>query len=181
MPSRLSPLPSPHPFTDTQAVLRRGRHHDLLRGLPGDGSSDDGRRRGQRPALRNRVERDTSRFGGGSPESRKRRGEGRKRLGCTVHGDDEPFDPSSWLAFSEVTLWRSNHFAAGLPVGTTLVWIKRLDPAFGAFQPDAELAWMKGGHGVYCHRDTTDGGRGTVSVRSHPEASWTAWSGAYPR
>jgi hypothetical protein len=41
-----------------------------------------------------------------------------------------------------------------LPVGTTLVWIKRLDEAFGSFLSDAELAWVKGNHGVYCRRDT---------------------------
>lgn len=40
-----------------------------------------------------------------------------------------------------------------IPVGTTLVWIKRYDEAFGTFLSDAEIGWMKGGHGVYCKRD----------------------------
>ena len=70
-------------------------------------------------------------------------------------GDDKPFDPSPWLQFDSVILWGSNHFAARLPVGTTLVWIKRFDGGFGSFLSDAEIGWMKGGHGVYCHRDTS--------------------------
>lgn len=40
-----------------------------------------------------------------------------------------------------------------LPVGATLVWIKRNDVAFGSFLSDAELAWKKNGHGVFCKRD----------------------------
>jgi len=72
-----------------------------------------------------------------------------------VIGDDEPFDPSPWLQYPRVVLFGANHFAAKLPVGTTLVWIKRFDAAFGSFLSDAEIAWMKGGHGVYCRRDTS--------------------------
>ena len=72
-----------------------------------------------------------------------------------VIGDDEPFDPSPWLGFDKVILWGSNHFAQRLPVGTTLVWIKRFDGGFGSFLSDAEIAWMKGGYGVYCKRDTS--------------------------
>ena len=71
-----------------------------------------------------------------------------------ITGDDRPFDPS-WLAQAAdaVTLWGSNHFGQRLPVGTTLVWVKRNDAAYGSFLSDAELAWEKGGHGVYCRRD----------------------------
>lgn len=71
----------------------------------------------------------------------------------SVAGDDVPFDPAPWLAFDRVVLFGSNHFGAQLPVGTTLVWIKRSDAAFGTFLSDAEIAWMKGGYGVYCHRE----------------------------
>ncbi len=70
-----------------------------------------------------------------------------------VEGDDKPFDPSPWADFPKAILWGSNHFAARLPVGTTLVWVKRNEDAYGAFLSDAEVAWMKGGHGVYLHRD----------------------------
>ncbi len=74
--------------------------------------------------------------------------------GQTVVDDDKPFDPSPWLGYPEVILFGSNHFGQRLPVGTTLVWVKRNDDAFGSFLSDAEVAWMKGGHGVYCYRDT---------------------------
>lgn len=73
--------------------------------------------------------------------------------GKLILNDDKPFDPAPWLDFPAVVLWGVNHFAARIPVGTTLVWIKRLDPAFGTFLSDAELAWAKGGCGVYCRRD----------------------------
>jgi len=83
-----------------------------------------------------------------------------------VKGDDRPFDPSPWLGFPRVVLFGSNHYAARLPVGTTLVWVKRNDAAFGSFLSDAEVAWMKGGHGVYCRRDLS---MSNVNVaRSHP-------------
>jgi hypothetical protein len=74
--------------------------------------------------------------------------------GTRIVGDDEPFDPSPWIsAAGSVVLFGANHFGARLPVGTTLVWIKRLEGAFGSFLSDAEVAWMKGGRGVYCWRD----------------------------
>ncbi len=69
--------------------------------------------------------------------------------------DDKPFDPTPWLNFPKVILWGSNHYAARLPVGATLVWIKKNDPAFGKFLSDAEIAWQKGGKGVFCRRDTS--------------------------
>lgn len=84
--------------------------------------------------------------------------------GKTVHGDSEPFDPSEWLRYPSVTLWGCNHYANLLPIGTTLVWVKRYDPAFGSYLSDAEVAWSKGGHGVYCFRDTGYKSEG----REHP-------------
>jgi DNA modification methylase len=108
---------------------------------------------------------DTSRFGGGHLASVARRGQGRADWGA-VHGDNEQFDPAPWLAYERVVLWGSNHFGSRLPVGTTLVWLKRLDLAFGSFLSDAEMAWVKGGHGVYCRRDTTL--MGELKDRLHP-------------
>lgn len=96
---------------------------------------------------------DTTRFSGGNENSIAKRGIG--RISPKIIGDSQPFDPTPWLNFRSVILWGFNHFAAQLPVGTTLVWIKRFDNGFGSFLSDAELAWMKGGHGVYCHRDTS--------------------------
>lgn len=80
-----------------------------------------------------------------------KRGDGRDDWG-DVKNDVEPFDPSPWLGFPRVVLFGANHYAARLPVGTTLVWIKKADHLFGSFLSDAEIGWMKGGHGVYCFR-----------------------------
>ena len=101
---------------------------------------------------------DTSRFSGGDKESAQRRGAGRKDW-APVIGDDAPFDPALILGFPQVICWGSNHYAQRLPVGTTLVWIKRLVAAFGSFLSDAEIAWEKGGYGVYCHQQVFEGTR----------------------
>lgn len=106
----------------------------------------------------------SARFSGGHTASVKG-GNGRNDWG-EIAGDAEPFDPTSWLAWSEVILWGSNHFGRHLPVGTTLVWLKRHDAAFGSFLSDAELAWMKGGHGVYCRRDLSLNAE--TNERAHP-------------
>lgn len=106
---------------------------------------------------------DTTRFSGGhNPGQRSAGRNDRKRIA----GDREPFDPTPWLAFSRVVLFGSNHFARRLPVGTTLVWLKRNDAAFGSFLSDAEVAWQKGGHGVYCFRDLSM--NALTRTRAHP-------------
>lgn len=105
---------------------------------------------------------DTTRFSGGSDASVAKRGKGADyRL--TVANDDRPFDPRPWLDYDRVVLFGSNHFGASLPVGTTLVWLKRNPPAFGSFLSDGEVAWMKGGHGVYAHLEPF-----TTPNRVHP-------------
>src|SRR5208282_3892823 len=48
-----------------------------------------------------------------------------------------------------------HHFSNNLPTGTVLVWLKRYEDGYGSFLSDADLAWMKGGHGVYCMRDVS--------------------------
>jgi len=73
-----------------------------------------------------------------------------------VHGDSEPFDPTPWLEFPEVILWGFNCFCDRLPPGTLLVWDKRFKGG-QAFLADGEAAWMKGGHGVYIHSETSQG------------------------
>jgi DNA modification methylase len=107
---------------------------------------------------------DTTRFSGGAPCSQARRGSGRKSP--RVANDAEPFDPSPWLDYPRVVLFGANHYASRLPVGTSLLWLKRLDSAFGSFLSDAEIAWMKGGCGVYCHRDLSM--YGEAKNREHP-------------
>jgi site-specific DNA-methyltransferase (adenine-specific) len=89
----------------------------------------------------------SKRFTGGH----QKQGEGRDDWG-QIANDDKPFDPGPWLFYPKVLLFGANHYASRLPVGTTLVWIKRSDHTFGTFLSDAEVAWMKGGHGVYCFR-----------------------------
>jgi site-specific DNA-methyltransferase (adenine-specific) len=92
---------------------------------------------------------DTTRFSGGAQSVK--RG---KNWGGHIVGDREPFDPAPWLKMADVvTLWGWNHYAARLPVGTTLIWLKRNDAALGSFLSDAELAWVSGGYGIYAFRD----------------------------
>lgn len=89
-----------------------------------------------------------------------------RSYGKTIEGDRVPFDPTPFLEYPRVVLWGFQHFARTLPVGTTLVWIKRYDDGFGSFLSDADLAWMKGGHGVYCRRDLSL--QGDSRNRRHP-------------
>jgi len=113
------------------------------------------------------LDTDNSRFSGGTAGNMAKRGNGIGTAnGQPIIGDDRPFDPLPWLQFDKVILWGSNHYAQRLPVGTTLVWIKRLDPAFGSFLSDAEIAWMKSGHGVYCIRDLSL--LSMTNERTHP-------------
>lgn len=91
----------------------------------------------------------SKRFSGGNRALRP--GEGRDDW-AEIAGDDQPFDPSPWLAYPKVVLWGYHHFAQRLPAGTVLVWVKKADHLFGTFLSDAETGWMKGGHGVYCFR-----------------------------
>jgi DNA modification methylase len=92
---------------------------------------------------------DNSRFSSGSA---KHKGTWRGPAWPKIAGDEEDFDPAFFLRFPRVVLWGWNHYAARLPVGTTLVWIKKHDHCFHTFLSDAEIAWMKGGKGVYCCR-----------------------------
>jgi DNA modification methylase len=133
-------------YQDDFCTIYHGRCQVILPSIEADVVVSD-------PPYGMRWNTDTSRFGGGH-RGHRASGQGRADWGA-VGGDDQEFDPAPWLDFPAVVLWGSNHFAARLPVGTTLVWIKRLDPAFGTFLSDAEVAWVKGGHGVYCRRDTS--------------------------
>ena len=95
---------------------------------------------------------DITRFSGG--HNRDKRRAGRNDLKA-VAGDRSEFDPSPWIDFPKVVLFGANHFAHRLPAGSLFVWVKKNDGAFGSFLSDAEVAWVKGGRGVYCHRDTS--------------------------
>ena len=89
-----------------------------------------------------------------------------RNFGIRIANDNEPFDPTPWLTFEYVVMFGYHHFANRLPVGSVLVWLKRYDEGFGSFLSDADLAWMKGGCGVYCKRDLSL--QGESSDRSHP-------------
>lgn len=73
-----------------------------------------------------------------------------------VVGDDKEFDPTPYLKHKHVVLFGANFYCKHLPLGSWLVWDKRF--ANGeAFLSDAELAWMKGGYGVYLKSLTSQG------------------------
>jgi len=69
--------------------------------------------------------------------------------GQRIEGDAEEFDPTPWLSFPRVVLWGFHHFPQHLERGSVLVWVKKYADAWGTFLSDADLAWMKGGCGVY--------------------------------
>lgn len=95
---------------------------------------------------------DSTRFAGGQSGASRYLEQGRADW-KPIEGDGRPFDPAPWLAFPRVALWGANHYAARLPVGTTLVWVKRAPHLYGSFLSDAEIGWCKGGYGVYCHEE----------------------------
>lgn len=133
----------------TDALIIKGDCLNVMAGLPAasiDAIVTD-------PPYGMNYKCDSTRFSGGNRNHRVIRGQGKKWP--RIANDDKPFDPTPWLAWQKVILFGSNHFGSRLPVGTTLVWIKRNEAAYGSFLSDAELAWMKGGHGVYCFKDTS--------------------------
>lgn len=84
---------------------------------------------------------DYSRFSGGLSPSR--------NFHEGIVGDDQPFDPRPWLNYQHVVLFGYQFFAQQLPLGTVLIWNKKRPNQLGTFLSDAELAWSKGGKGVY--------------------------------
>lgn len=92
---------------------------------------------------------DSRRFSGGKGYHNKRSGR--------VAGDAAPFDPSPLLRFPKVSIWGANHYSARLPVGTTLVFLKKPLDKLGAFLSDAEIGWERGNHGVYVFSHVWDG------------------------
>ncbi len=125
-------------YQDASVTIYHGDCREVLPTLPVDAAivSD--------PPYGMKWNTDSTRFTGCAHK----RGDGRKDYGA-IHDDANAFDPSPWLSFSSVVLWGANHYAHALPVGSWLVWVKKHDHLFGTFLSDAELAWTKGGHGVY--------------------------------
>lgn len=113
---------------------------------------------------------DSTRFTGGTPD--KAMGSGRNDR--TVPGDDEEFDPTPWLRFPEVILWGANHFAKHLPVGSTLVWLKKQPQHYGTRLSDAEIGWQAGGYGVYAFHAPDSNARRRLEHAGSVLASETA-------
>jgi len=90
---------------------------------------------------------DSTRFSGGAKSIK--RGDGRADWGA-VKSDADPFDPAPLLQWPAI-MWGANHYAQRLPVGKTLVWIKKPPELFGTFLSDCEIGWAAGGHGVFAH------------------------------
>ena len=60
----------------------------------------------------------------------------------TIAGDDGPFDPRPWLAFTKVVLFGANHFAQRLPeTGQWLCWDKSVGTGPADSFVDGEFAW----------------------------------------
>jgi site-specific DNA-methyltransferase (adenine-specific)/modification methylase len=58
-----------------------------------------------------------------------------------IVGDDEPFDPTPWLAYPKVVLFGANHFCSRLPdAAMWIVWDKREETAPDD-NADCEIAW----------------------------------------
>ena len=92
----------------------------------------------------------------------------------SIANDEKEFDPTHLLNFDQVVLWGANFYSKFLPVGSWLVWDKR-EQNGTAWLADAEIAWMKGGKGIYIcpHRGPIRENRG-----SHPtqkRADVIAW------
>lgn len=100
---------------------------------------------------------DSTRFSGGQAPNNRARGDGRSDR--TIVGDDEEFNPAPWLDFAEVILWGANHYGRRLPMGSTLVWLKRYQEHYGSFLSDAEIGWQRGGVGVYAFHAPDSVGR----------------------
>ncbi len=112
------------------------------------------------------LDTDGTRFSGGASASVARRGSG-KDYGVPIKGDAEAFDPSFLTEIGgEQIIWGWHCFPDRLPKGACLIWIKRLDAAFGSFLSDAETAWFSRGHGVYCFRDLST--YAEAATRQHP-------------
>jgi tRNA G10 N-methylase Trm11 len=113
---------------------------------------------------------DSRRFSGGKSPLIRPRGRGRARA---VFGDDSHFDPSPWLTWRECVLWGANHYAARLPVGQTLVWLKKKPELYGSFLSDAEIGWRRCGNGVFAfHAPDSNGRRGVEAFGSCGRPGW---------
>lgn len=97
---------------------------------------------------------DYTRFSGGQRKNATLR---QGRAWKAVNNDDKPFDPAPFLDYPNVVLWGANNFSDKLPAGAWLVWDKKQPGLEGKFMSDCEVAWKKGGCGVFLYRHVWDG------------------------
>lgn len=74
-----------------------------------------------------------------------------------IIGDDEPFDPTPWLAYPRSILWGAHHFADRLPKGQWLVWDKRCGIVPSIDHADGEVAWHSKPGALRIHRQLWSG------------------------
>lgn len=113
---------------------------------------------------------DSRRFTGGKRSIER----GACRADRKIIGDDVEFDPAPWLAYDRLVLWGANHYAAKLPLGSTLVWLKRYQEQYGTFLSDAEIGWRRGGCGVYAFHAPDSNGRRQLEAYGDAFAGETA-------
>jgi site-specific DNA-methyltransferase (adenine-specific)/modification methylase len=86
--------------------------------------------------MKDRTDR-TTRTGNGNLNP----GAYRRRKWDAIAGDDAPFDPSPWLAYSKVVLFGAVHYASRLPSSRAwLVWDKR-EGGTPDDNADCDFAW----------------------------------------
>jgi site-specific DNA-methyltransferase (adenine-specific) len=63
------------------------------------------------------------------------------RWADNITGDDQPFDPTPWLHYPHIILWRANHYSSLLPSNPAwLIWDKR-DGSTSDDHADCDMAW----------------------------------------
>ena len=107
---------------------------------------------------------DSRRFTGGKRSILR----GASRSDRHIIGDDQDFDPTPWTVFDEVILWGAHFFSHLTPPGTTLIWLKKYPEHYGTFLSDAEIAWQKGGCGVYAFHAPDSNGRRRMEATGSP-------------
>jgi DNA modification methylase len=85
----------------------------------------------------------------------------------SIKNDDKPFDPSYWTVFEEVIIWGGNIFSNKLETGSWLIWDKRSSDGT-SFLADAEIAWQKGGYGVYIKSINQQSEKSKLRDINHP-------------
>lgn len=84
-----------------------------------------------------------------------------------IYGDETPVSLEKWLDFPKVCIWGFQMFCDQLQPGRVLIWLKVHEDNFcRSLISDAEVAWVKGGHGVRAYKDVS--GYGKRKERAHP-------------